>query len=264
MSYGALTGVGMSKAISCGNSAMLELADYLEYFGEDPETAVSLAYLEGVGNGRRFTDVARAHTARKPLVVVRGGVTERRQARREQSHRRARLRRPHLLRHLPAGRRHAHRDGRGGLRGRGGVRDPAAAARPAHPDLHGGRRLGRADLRRLRERRARADPPARRPAHGDRRHGPRALEPQQPDRPRRRRDARHDPRGARAHGRAPRRRRDRLPRDRDPGLAGADVPQRPVLARLRPRADRQRSTRARTAATRWPPPRRAASTRSRS
>ncbi len=75
MSYGALTGVGMSKAISCGNSAMLELADYLEYYGEDPETAVSLAYLEGVGNGRRFAEVARAHTAKKPLVVVRGGVT---------------------------------------------------------------------------------------------------------------------------------------------------------------------------------------------
>ena len=75
MSYGALTGVGMSKAISCGNSAMLQLSDYLEYFGEDPDTAVSLAYLEGVGDGRRFVDVARAHTARKPLVVVRGGVT---------------------------------------------------------------------------------------------------------------------------------------------------------------------------------------------
>ncbi|MFI5315211.1 MAG: CoA-binding protein [Myxococcota bacterium] len=75
MSYGALCGVGMSKAISCGNSAMLELSDYLEYYGEDPDTAVSLAYLEGVGDGRRFVDVARAHTARKPLVVVRGGVT---------------------------------------------------------------------------------------------------------------------------------------------------------------------------------------------
>jgi acetyltransferase len=75
MSYGALTGVGMSKAISCGNSAMLELSDYLEYYGEDPDTAVSLAYLEGVGDGRRFAEVARAHTAKKPLVVVRGGVT---------------------------------------------------------------------------------------------------------------------------------------------------------------------------------------------
>jgi acetyltransferase len=77
MNYGCLFGVGFSKGVSCGNSAQLELADYLEYFGEDPDTTVSLAYLEGVGDGRRFLDVARAHTQRKPLVVVRGGVTER-------------------------------------------------------------------------------------------------------------------------------------------------------------------------------------------
>ncbi len=75
MNYGCLTGVGMSKAISCGNSALLELADYLEYYGEDPGTAVSLAYLEGVEDGRRFLSVAREHATRKPLVLVRGGVT---------------------------------------------------------------------------------------------------------------------------------------------------------------------------------------------
>jgi acetyltransferase len=77
MNYGCLFGVGFSKGISCGNSAQLELADYLEYFAEDPETTVTLAYLEGVEDGRRFLEVARAHTRRKPLVVVRGGVTER-------------------------------------------------------------------------------------------------------------------------------------------------------------------------------------------
>jgi len=75
MNYGVLSKIGFSKGISCGNSAQLGLADFLEYFGEDPETRVSLAYLEGVGDGRRFLEVARAHTARKPLVVLRGGVT---------------------------------------------------------------------------------------------------------------------------------------------------------------------------------------------
>lgn len=75
MNYSCLSGIGVSKAISCGNSAQLELADYLEYFAHDDETTVSLAYLEGVEDGRRFLDVARDHTARKPLVVVRGGVT---------------------------------------------------------------------------------------------------------------------------------------------------------------------------------------------
>ena len=77
MNYGVLTQVGFSKGISCGNSAQLELADYLEYYAEDPETRVSLAYLEGITDGQRFLDVARTHSARKPLVILRGGVTER-------------------------------------------------------------------------------------------------------------------------------------------------------------------------------------------
>ncbi len=75
MNYGCLSGVGFSTAISCGNSAQLALADYLEYFAADPDTRVSLAYMEGVEDGRRFLEVARAHTQKKPLVVLRGGVT---------------------------------------------------------------------------------------------------------------------------------------------------------------------------------------------
>jgi len=75
MNYGCLSGVGFSKAISCGNSAQLALADYLEYFADDPDTRVSLAYMEGVEDGRRFLEVARAHTRQKPLVVLRGGVS---------------------------------------------------------------------------------------------------------------------------------------------------------------------------------------------
>jgi acetyltransferase len=66
--------VGISKAISCGNSAQTTLADYLDYFGADPETDVALAYLEGVADGPRFIESLRAFTARKPLVLVKGGV----------------------------------------------------------------------------------------------------------------------------------------------------------------------------------------------
>jgi acetyltransferase len=74
LNYAVESGVGVSKAISCGNSAQTELADYLEYFGADPETAVALGYLEGVGDGRRFLSAVRGLTARKPLVLVKGGV----------------------------------------------------------------------------------------------------------------------------------------------------------------------------------------------
>jgi acetyltransferase len=74
LNYAVASGIGISKAISCGNSAQTTLADYLDYFGADPETAVALAYLEGVADGGHFIAALRAFTARKPLVLVKGGV----------------------------------------------------------------------------------------------------------------------------------------------------------------------------------------------
>jgi acyl-CoA synthetase (NDP forming) len=73
--YATMTGVGVSKAISCGNSAQLGIDDYLEYFGEDPETAVSFVYMEGVRNGRAFFDRVARFSRRKPLVLLKGGAT---------------------------------------------------------------------------------------------------------------------------------------------------------------------------------------------
>lgn len=74
LNYAVLTGIGISKAVSAGNSAQTTLADYLEYFAADPETAVALTYLEGVPDGRRFAEAARRVTAKKPLVFLKGGV----------------------------------------------------------------------------------------------------------------------------------------------------------------------------------------------
>ncbi len=75
MNHGCMTGVGFAKGVSCGNAAQLGLADFIDYYAADPETRATLAYLEGVDDGRRFLEAARAHSLRKPLVVVRGGVT---------------------------------------------------------------------------------------------------------------------------------------------------------------------------------------------
>jgi acetyltransferase len=75
MNYGCMTGIGFAKAVSAGNAAQLGLADFVEYFAEDPDTRATLAYLESVSDGRRFLSAARAHGLRKPLVVVRGGAT---------------------------------------------------------------------------------------------------------------------------------------------------------------------------------------------
>jgi len=66
---------GVSKAVSSGNEADLRAEEFIEYFAEDPETDVVLAYLEGMRDGRRFMEIARRVTARKPLVILKGGRT---------------------------------------------------------------------------------------------------------------------------------------------------------------------------------------------
>ena len=72
--YAVSTGVGASKAVSLGNSAQTGLADLLEYFAVDPDTDVALAYVEGIADGARFREAVQRITARKPLVLVKGGV----------------------------------------------------------------------------------------------------------------------------------------------------------------------------------------------
>lgn len=71
--YAVLTGIGVSTAVSCGNSAQTTIADYLAFFAADPDTSVVLAYLEGVADGRAFLEAVRRVTATKPLVLLKGG-----------------------------------------------------------------------------------------------------------------------------------------------------------------------------------------------
>jgi len=75
LNYSRAMGVGVSRAISAGNSVAVGVADYLEYFAADPETDVSLIYVEGIEDGRAFFEKLRAVAARKPLVVLKGGTT---------------------------------------------------------------------------------------------------------------------------------------------------------------------------------------------
>jgi len=74
LNYAVQTGVGVSKALSCGNSAQTDLAEVLAYLAADDETDAVVIYLEGVGDGRRLFEAMRRLTARKPLVLVKGGV----------------------------------------------------------------------------------------------------------------------------------------------------------------------------------------------
>ena len=75
LNYASLTGIGIAKAVSAGNSAQTTIADYLAYFAADEHTAVALAYLEGIRDGDRLLEAFRRVTARKPLVVLKGGAS---------------------------------------------------------------------------------------------------------------------------------------------------------------------------------------------
>jgi acyl-CoA synthetase (NDP forming) len=69
------SGSGVSKAVSIGNEADLRAEDYLAYFADDADTDVIVVYMEGTQDGRRFFDLAREVTPRKPVIVMKGGRT---------------------------------------------------------------------------------------------------------------------------------------------------------------------------------------------
>ncbi|MDD5289542.1 MAG: CoA-binding protein, partial [Dehalococcoidales bacterium] len=62
-----------SKGISYGNAIDFNECDYLEYFAQDAETKLILMYIEGVRDGKRFFDILRKTTSRKPVIILKGG-----------------------------------------------------------------------------------------------------------------------------------------------------------------------------------------------
>ena len=76
MNLSRASGVGISRAVSAGNAAAVTVADYLDWYADDPATSVGLAYVEGIVDGRGLMDRLAGTAARKPLVLVKGGATE--------------------------------------------------------------------------------------------------------------------------------------------------------------------------------------------
>jgi acyl-CoA synthetase (NDP forming) len=69
-------GIGFSKFVGSGNEALLRAADYIEYLGEDVETRLILAYLEGVDDGRDFMEVVSRISLSKPVIILKSGRTQ--------------------------------------------------------------------------------------------------------------------------------------------------------------------------------------------
>ncbi len=73
---GKWLGVKFSKVISFGNGIDLRETELLEYLGRDRQTKVIAMYIEGVKDGREFFRVLRQVTARKPVIINKGGLSE--------------------------------------------------------------------------------------------------------------------------------------------------------------------------------------------
>ena len=76
----ATRGIGFSSFVTMGDKADLSGSDFLEYWEQDPDTAVLLLYLDSFGNPRRFGRVARRITTAKPIVAVKSARTAGRRA----------------------------------------------------------------------------------------------------------------------------------------------------------------------------------------
>ena len=68
-------GLGTAMFVSMGNKTDVSGNDLLEYWEDDPDVEVILMYLESFGNPRRFTEIARRVTRKKPIITVKAGRT---------------------------------------------------------------------------------------------------------------------------------------------------------------------------------------------
>ncbi len=74
--YFARAGLGLSKAISVGNQADIDMIDCLEYLGQDSGTTAIAMYIEDIRRPRAFLELARKITPKKPIVALYVGGTE--------------------------------------------------------------------------------------------------------------------------------------------------------------------------------------------
>ncbi len=66
-------GMGVGKFVHTGNECDLTVTDFLEYFGNDGDVQGILMYVETIRDGRRFMEIAREVTVKKPVVVYKAG-----------------------------------------------------------------------------------------------------------------------------------------------------------------------------------------------
>jgi len=67
---------GVSKICDYGNKCDVDECDLLDYLEGDPATKVITMYLESIVDGRRFLEISRRVTAKKPVLILKSGRTK--------------------------------------------------------------------------------------------------------------------------------------------------------------------------------------------
>ena len=76
LDWAASQDVGISKFISIGNKIDVDEVDLLNYLMDDPATKCITLYLESIARGREFLEASSRVAEKKPLIVLKGGVTQ--------------------------------------------------------------------------------------------------------------------------------------------------------------------------------------------
>lgn len=77
LSHAAGRRIGLSKLVSTGNEADLDLADFIDWLADDPDTKVIALYVEAIRDAAKFRAAAlKAVRAGKPIVAFKVGRSE--------------------------------------------------------------------------------------------------------------------------------------------------------------------------------------------
>ena len=75
LDWASLKQYGINKFVSYGNAMQVDESDLLEFLGKDETTKVIAVYAEGIKNGKKFFKILKKVTAKKPVIIIKGGVT---------------------------------------------------------------------------------------------------------------------------------------------------------------------------------------------
>ncbi|MFX1497631.1 MAG: acetate--CoA ligase family protein [Promethearchaeota archaeon] len=67
--------LGLSRSLSLGNEANVDIVDCLEYYKDDKYTEIIGLYVEEIKRGRKFLKLAKEITPKKPIIAIYSGGT---------------------------------------------------------------------------------------------------------------------------------------------------------------------------------------------